>query len=255
MALTEDQRALLSLLLQGDTYGRIAEVLGTESREVRRRAHEAAEELDRETNPDLSPAAVRTRLAALEGRPVEKTPVSTPPFTRNQRLPLLIAAGGLVLLAVVLALTLFGGGDDDSEAPPSSEEEAIVVRLAPVGGATASGTLTIARIADQPAVDLDIRGLTPTRPDQSYVLWFVGAGSRSLPVAFQAVDDDGRIEGRTPIASAAIGVLPSLDTAELTLTQRREAVEAIRKAGASGTLPERIGTTILRGPLRGDGAG
>jgi hypothetical protein len=254
MALTEDQRALLSLLLQGDTYERIAEVLGTESGEVRRRAHEAAEELERETSPDLSPAAVRARLGALEGRPAEKTTVSTPPSTRT-RLPLLIAAGGLVLLAVVLGLTLFGGEDDDSEAPPPSEEEATVVRLTPVGGATASGTLTIARIADQPAVDLDIRGLTPTRRDQSYVLWFVGAGGRSLPVAFQAVDDDGRIEGRTPIASAAIGVLPSLDTAELTLTRRREAVEAIRKAGASGTLPERIGTTILRGPLRGDGSG
>ena len=35
MALSEDQRALLRLLLAGDTYERVAEVLGTSAGEVR----------------------------------------------------------------------------------------------------------------------------------------------------------------------------------------------------------------------------
>ena len=67
MALTEDQRALLALLLAGDTYERIAEVLGIGPGEVRSRAHEAAAALEKEPTPDPSPKAVRERLRVLEG--------------------------------------------------------------------------------------------------------------------------------------------------------------------------------------------
>ena len=123
------------------------------------------------------------------------------------------------------------------------------VRLSPVGGSRASGGLTIVRVADQPAVDLDISGLTPTGNDQTYVLWFVGAGDRSLPVAFQAVGRDGRMTGRTPIPTAAAGLLPSFDTAELTLTSQRAAADAVNRAARSSTLPQPVGTSVLRGSL------
>jgi hypothetical protein len=256
MALTEDQRALLGLLLAGDTYERIAEVLGIRPDEVRTRAHEAASALEEEPKPNPSPEAVRERLRVLEGG---ESPAASPPAApapaaavRSRRpAALLAAAGALVVLVVVLALALLDGDDGESQAPPGDEEDVVVVQFRPVGDSGASGSLTLARIGDRPAVDLDIRGLTPSGRGETYVLWFVGSGDRALPIAFRPVGQDGRIAGRAPIPSAATGLLPSFDTAELTLTGKRAAVEAIQAAARSETLPERVGTPVLRGALRG----
>ena len=55
MALSEDQRALLGLLLAGDTYERVAELLGTSADEVRKRAHEAADALEAQDDPEIPP--------------------------------------------------------------------------------------------------------------------------------------------------------------------------------------------------------
>ena len=73
MALSDDQRALLRLLMAGDTYEQVADVLGTSPSEVRRRAAEAAGVLESDPEPELPPAAVRGRLAELEGGPAEAT--------------------------------------------------------------------------------------------------------------------------------------------------------------------------------------
>jgi hypothetical protein len=257
MALTEDQRALLGLLLAGDTYERIAEVLGIGPGEVRSRAHEAAAALEEEQTPDPSPEAVRERLRVLaggDGPAASPTSAPTPAAAVRSRrqAPPLAAAGALVVLVVVVALTIFDGDDDgESQAPPRDAEDVVVVRLRPVGDSGASGSLTLARIGDRPAVDLDIRDLARSGRGETYVLWFVGSGGRALPIAFRPVGRDGRIAGRTPIPSAATGLLPSFDTAELTLTGKRAAVEAIQAAARSETLPERVGTPVLRGALRG----
>ena len=254
MALSEDQRALLGLLLSGDSYERVADVLGTSSDEVRGRAHEAARALEAERDPELPARAVRERLAALEGAPAESAaPVtSARTETGRRRVALWIVAGGatLVLLVVLLVVAIGGGVDENISTSAGGQEEAVPVRLSPVGGARASGGLTIIRIADQPAVDLDIRGLEPSGKGESYVLWFVGSGGRSLPVAFQAVGASGSLTGRTPIPTAAVSLLPSFDTADLTLTRQREAAAVVRRAAQAGTLPQRVGTSVLRGPLR-----
>jgi hypothetical protein len=158
----------------------------------------------------------------------------------------------LVLLVVLVVVGIGGGGgDENTTTPGGGQEEAVPVRLSPVGGSHASGGLTIIRIGDQPAVDLDIRGLEPTGRDETYVLWFVGSGGRSLPVAFQAVGANGRITGRTAIPTAAAGLLPNFDTADLTLTRQRQAAAAVQQAAQAGTLPQRVGLSVMRGPLRG----
>ena len=172
----------------------------------------------------------------------------------RRRLGLWIVAGGaaVVLLVVLLVVGIGGGGgDENTTTSTGGQEEAVPVRLSPVGGSHASGGLTIIRIADQPAVDLDIRGLQPTGRGETYVLWFVGSGGRSLPVAFQAVGANGQITGRTAIPTAAASLLPSFDTADLTLTRQRQAAAAVQQAAQAGTLPQRVGTSVLRGPLRG----
>jgi hypothetical protein len=254
VALSEDQRALLGLLLAGETYERVAEVLGTSPDEVRRRAHEAAGALGGAGDAEISSEAVRERLDALEGGPAQDAAVAVaPPQDERRRTLLWVVLGGAVLvaLAVLLVVGLGGGdGDEGTTTLGGDQEEAVPVRLSPVGGSQASGGLTIIRIADQPAIDLDIRGLTPTGRGETYVLWFVGSGGRSLPVAFQAVGEDGQITGQTAIPTAAASLLPSFETADLTLTRRREAAAAVEQAGRSGTLPQRVGTSVLRGPLR-----
>lgn len=256
MALSEDQRALLGLLLAGDTYERVADVVGTSADEVRRRAHDAANELDVQDKPEFPPGAVRERLAALEGAPAPEAAGGSdaPQHGDRRRLGLWIVAGGAAAVLLVVLLVVGIGGDSGEENTTTStggQEEAVPVRLSPVGGSHASGGLTIIRIADQPAVDLDIRGLQPTGRGETYVLWFVGSGGRSLPVAFQAVGANGQITGRTAIPTAAASLLPSFDTADLTLTRQRQAAAAVQQAAQAGTLPQRIGTSVLRGPLRG----
>jgi hypothetical protein len=254
MALSEDQRALLGLLLAGETYEHVAEVLGASTADVRGRAHQAADVLDREDDPEMPPDAVRDRLAALEGGSAAGTAPAAPAGGAGRgRVALWIVLGGaaLVLVVVLLVVGIGGdGGDQSTTTSGSAQEDAVPVRLSPVGDSRASGGLTIIRIADQPAVDLDIRGLQPTAPSQAYVLWFTGSGGRSLPVAFQAVGTNGRITGRTPIPTAAASLLPSFDTADLTLTRQQAAASAVRQAAQAGTLPQRVGTSVLRGPLR-----
>jgi hypothetical protein len=255
MALSEDQRALLRLLLAGDTYERVAQVLGTSAEDVRGRAHEAANVMDAGDDTELPVDAVRERLAALEGTPGADAGIAPAASSRadRRRLGLWIVLGGAALVLVVVLLVVGlggGGGDEQTTTSGGSQEEAVPVRLSPVGGSHASGGLTIVRIADQPVVDLDIRGLVPTGRGETYVLWFVGSGGRSLPIAFKAVGADGRITGRTPIPTAAAGLLPSFDTADLTLSRQREAGAAVQQAAQSGTLPERVGTSVLRGSLR-----
>jgi hypothetical protein len=256
MPLSEDQRALLRLLLAGDTYERVVEVLGTNADEVRQRAHRAADAIESEGDPELSADAVRERLAVLDGAPAgqQQAPATASPAdARRRRLALWIVAGaGALVLVVVLLVVVIGGGggSEDTTAPTGGQEEAVPVKLTPVGGSHASGGITIIRIADQPAVDLDIRGLAPTGKGETYVLWFVGSGGRSLPVAFQGVGQDGRIRGRTPIPTAAASLLPSFNSADLTLTRQGAAAAAVKQAAQAGTLPQRVGNSVLRGPLR-----
>jgi hypothetical protein len=223
---------------------------------IRTRAREAVESLEREPDPVLSTDAVRGRLEALESPPAETevAPASraAPAGGDRRRWALWLVVGGAALIALLVLLVVgVGGGDDNASTSGGAQEDVVPIRLTPVGGSSARGGLTIVRIGDQPAVDLDITGLRPTGKGETYVLWFVGSGGRSLPVAFQAVGADGRITGQTPIPSAASGLLPSFDTADLTLTRQRNAAAAVQQAAQSGTLPQRVGTSVLRGALPG----
>jgi hypothetical protein len=253
MALSEDQIALLRLLLAGDTYEQVADVLGTTPDEVKTRAHAAAASLETERSPEFEPEAVTARLAELVGGAPE-TPAGAPvgPTTPARRWALWLAVGAALAIAVVVVVLVTGGGGGDEVGTTTApdREDVVPVRMSPVGGSGAGGTIAIVRVADQPAVDLAIRGLRPSGRGETYVLWFVGSGNRSLPVAFQAVGGDGRLTGRAPIPTAASSLLPSFDTAELTLTRQREAAAAVQRAGQAGTLPQPVGTQVARGALR-----
>jgi hypothetical protein len=255
MALSEDQRALLRLLLAGDTYEQVADVLGIRADEVRVRAHEAAAELEASGDDGFSLNAVRERLDALEGRPgpVGAPGAATAVDGRGRQWVLWLAAGAAAVAAVVVLVVVLGGsggGGDSTTATRGDREDVVPIRLTPVPGSKARGMISVVRVADQPAVDLAIAGLEPSGPGESYVLWFVGSGGRSLPVAFHAVGSNGRLTGRTAIPTAAEGLLPSFDSAELTLARQREAAAAVQQAAQSATLPQVVGTPVMRGSLR-----
>ena len=255
MALTEDQRALLRLLLSGDTYEQVANVLGIDAVEVRTRAHQAAGEIEHADNREFDAEVVRRRLEALEGPggAVEATD-AVPPAGTGRPWALWLALGGAAVVAVVvLVVALDGGGggeDSTTTATRRDQEDVVPIKLTPVGSSKATGVISVVRVADRPAVDLAIEGLEPSGPGQSYVLWFSGAGGRSLPVAFKAVGGDGKLTGRTPIPTAAEGLLPSFTSAELTLARGREAAAAVQQAAQNATLPQVVGTPVMRGALR-----
>jgi Sigma-70, region 4 len=255
MALSEDQRALLQLLIAGESYEQIAEVLGTSTGEVRERAHAAESALEVDPDADISPRAVRERLDALEGpepvpAPYSRAEPATAGGRRRWALWAVLGAAAVVVAIVLVAVGSGGGGDNGSTTTRGDQEDVVPIRLSPVGGSRASGMISVVRVADQPAVDLAIEGLTPSGPGQSYVLWLAGSGGGSLPVAFQAVGSDGKLTGRTPIPTAAEGLLPSFTSVVLTLTRQREAAAAVQRAAQSATLPQVVGTPVMRGALR-----
>jgi hypothetical protein len=256
MALSEDQRALLLLLLSGDTYEQVADVLGIGAEEVRTRAHAAAGSLEDAPDGEFPLVDVRARLEALEGRTgAIEAPSPGAPTSGGGGRPwaLWFAVGAVAVAAIVILVVVIGGGSGGEERATSTrsdQEDVVPIKLTPVGGSKAAGMISVVRVADQPAVDLAIAGLEPSGRGESYVLWFAGSGGRSLPVAFQAVGADGRLTGRTPIPTAAEGLLPSFTTVELTLTRQRAAAAAVQQAAQNATLPQIVGTPVMRGALR-----
>ncbi len=254
MALSDDQRALLRLLVAGDTYEQVGSVLGTGPDDVRRRAHEALDDLRGAPDREFPEEPVRSRLEALDSPEGAETPTpARPPETGGNRPWLLWLVAAAVAVAAIVALVVAsggGGGGGSQTTTQNAREDVVPIRLAPVGGSRATGTIAVVRVADQPAVDLAIDGLRPSGSGESYVLWFVGSGGRSLPVAFHAVGRDGKITGRTPIPTAAEGLLPSFTSAELTLANQREAAAAVQQAAQRATLPQVVGTPVMRGALR-----
>ena len=258
MALSDDQLALLRLLLAGDTYEQVGEVLGSSPDEVRQRAQRAASDLEGEREPRLPVEQVRERLAVLEGGTPGPSGASSRPASSSRlphRWPLWAAVGLVVVVAAVVILVVSGGGDGGDEkattGPASDREDVVPIELAAVGGSSARGRIAVVRASgDQPALDLALVKLKPSGPGETYVVWFVGSGGRSLPVAFRAVGSDGRLTGRAAIPTSAISLLPSFDTALVTLAGQRQASAAVRRAARSDTLPTPVGAPVLRGPLR-----
>jgi hypothetical protein len=255
VSLSEDQRALLRLLVAGDTYDQIGEVLGADPADVRARAHTALADLEQlGTETDLA-VAVRERLAELDGPPEEPGEIGPGEAMRGSRRlphPAWFAVAAVAVLAVIVFVVVLGddGPGQPAEPPAADREDVFPVKLEPVGGSKAAGGARIIRVEDRPAIELEATGLEPSRPGETYVLWMLSADGRGLPIAFRDVGPGGRFSGTTPIPPAATGLLPSIETLDLSVVREGETSDALRAAAEGNVLPPHQGTTVLRGALR-----
>ena len=253
MALSEDQRALLRLLLDGEDYESIATLLGDEPDAIRERAHAALAASDSDER-QLS-VAVRDRIAQLDGTPSDGTPpdqvADEPTGSGSRRLALWIPLG--VALVAVTAIVLvvsgvFEGDSPDSPAPPPGpDEDVVVIPMKPVAGASAKGSARIIRIEDLPALDIDVIGLEPSAPDQSYIVWLYNSPTEAFPLVFLDVGENGRLEGRAPVPAAATSLLASFDGLDVSLADKQEAAAAIDQAAKGSGIPRHVGRSVVRG--------
>jgi hypothetical protein len=247
MALSEDQRALLRLLLEGEDYESIATLLGDRSDAVRERAHEALTELDR-GDPDL--AAARNRIAALDGETPDTVAPGTPAGRGRLAVWLPLAIGALAVAAIIIVVSGVFDGSSDSEpapAPHSDQEDVVNIPMHAVGGASAKGSARIVRIEDLPAVDIDAVNVDPNGPRETYIVWLYNSPTEAFPLAFLDVGSNGRLEGRTPVPAAATGLLASFDGLDVSLAQKAEAAAVVQQAARGSGIPRHVGRSILRG--------
>lgn len=246
MALSEDQRALLRLLRDGEDYEGIATLLGDQPDAVRARAHEALAQIGTD-EPELA-AAARGRLAGLDGAP-PGSPAPRPLAGRRRlALWLPVAIGVLAVAAIVVVVS---GVFDDSpkEAPPPGpdQEDVVNIPMHAVGGAAVKGSARIIRIEDLPAVDIDAVGLDATGPDETYIVWLYNSPTEAFPLAFLDVGANGRLEGRTPVPAAATGLLANFDGLDVSLAKKGEAAAAVQEAAQGSGIPRHVGRSVLRG--------
>jgi hypothetical protein len=253
MALSEDQRALLRLLLEGEDYGSIATLLGDSPDAIRKRAHAARDAAGAE-EPKLAEAATH-RLAQLDGVPPDELADPRPSRSRGRRLSLWLplAIGALAVAAIVLVVS--GVFDDsspsDSSAPPPDREGPVVIRLKPVGGASAKGSARLLRIEDLPALDVDVVGLEASAPDETYIVWLYNSPTKAFPLVFLDVGANGHLEGRAPIPAAATALLANFEGLDVSLAEKGEAAAAIDQAAQGSGIPRHVGRSVVRGTFPG----
>jgi hypothetical protein len=272
VALSEEQRALLRLLLAGDSVSSIAALLGTDPSEVRSRADAALARLAEEDPEEARTTADRLRrvLAADEEGAQPTAAVKPTDAARGTGLPprpgrsprvrdgnrrrlALRAVFALSALALIATVLVAGGFLSGSEEPTTSSgddiaEDVVEIELTATGGGAAGGQARLIRVEDRPVLDFDLNRLPPTGRGEVYVVWLL-ASNRALPVAFQRVGEDGVLQGQVPIASAAISLLQSVNAIDVSLARADEVRREIDLATGADRLPRPIGRSVLRGDL------
>lgn len=251
MALSEDQRALMRLLLEGEDYASIATLLGDEREAVRERAHRARDEVGAD-EPELA-EAIAHRLAQLDGVEPE---APAPPRSRRRRLSLWLplAIGAVALAAIVVVVSgVFESDSSPSRSPKPApdREDVVVIPLNPVAGASAKGQARLLRIEDLPALDVDIVGLDPSGPDETYIVWLYNSPTKAFPLVFLDVGANGRLEGRAPVPAAATPLLASFEGLDVSLAKKSEAAAAIAQAAQGSGIPRHVGRSVVRGKFPG----
>jgi len=168
---------------------------------------------------------------------------------------LLFGLGALAVLgvAVVVALTVFGGDGDEGSSTTTTAGDAeglTIVELAPLTeGSEATGQAVFARAGDQPVLQINLTGLTPTAEDENYIVWLYNSDRVAFPLARDQVSDSGNLTGAAPVPNAIVPLLPQFGCIDVSLASVAETKAALREAVGGRSLPRHAGESVLRGQI------
>jgi hypothetical protein len=175
---------------------------------------------------------------------------------RKRRLPVLLGVLGLLVLVGVLLVTGVIGGSDDSSPTPTTATNAsasgvAVVPLKPQDGSKAGGQATFTVAQGQPVLQINLFGLKPNGPDDTYVVSLYRSDDETLPIARSNADKDGNLTGAAALPAQVGGTLgpQGFNQVDVSLASSSETQKALKAASANKQLPKRAGTSVLRGNI------
>ena len=242
----------------------VARRLSADEREASRASELAAK---------LREAAPRASLPALPSAPADSPGPRTAPResddaddTRSPgsraRLVLALAAIAILLAGVVVAATGVLGDDDDAATPESEvsleDLDAVSVDLEPIGDGEASGEAVLGlATADQPFVDLSLKGLEPIEASDAYIVWLMVSEERGWPLGLVEPDEQGTQSERYPVPAFLLStnIIKGLREIVVSRSPRQGAFEAADDAAKSG-VPEVnfVGEPVLGGSVPATGS-
>jgi hypothetical protein len=214
----------------------------------------------------MFPSAELPRLPG-EPRPERRRRRLEIGVSKNQA-RVLIGAGGAAVLLIVIVLAItgaFGGDDDPTTADPTEttaegglEEGAEQLRLQPVGGGNASGSISIGRASeDQPFMDVAVRDLEPAPEGQTYRMWFMVDERSGYPFVALDVPPSGALSDRFVLPVEFLEVLVQAPSIDVWLNDNEEVERRIANALREGGVVKIPGERVLSGRIRraGDRSG
>jgi hypothetical protein len=286
MALTDDQRAMLRLLAQGEEgYEDIAALKGVSVEQVKAEVREAlaaaAAEGEESASQPLPPppaepappppprpepedaepqSAAAPPPPADKPKPPRRLGLSVPP---ERRRVLAVAGGalGVVGLALILVAVLGGGSGgsgstNSASAGTESEANANLTQavLRPVGGESGEGRAIFGRVGQEEIVlQVTARNLEPAQGGQSYAVWLYRSPKLALRVGATKVDKSGRLGAQFPIPAELLAYVARGAFKQIYLSRGSNAAyeRALAQAKKQRKLPPYSGETVLKGRITG----
>jgi hypothetical protein len=218
---------------------------------------------------DVAPQATLPSLPADAGR----GPAVPPPpaaaaagdgASAGSRVRLVLALAALAILAtgvILVATGAFGGGDEQPQPDPGvslEDADAVSVELSPSAGDGADGEAILGlATADQPFVDLTMRGLEEIEASDAYILWLMIDDERGWPLGIVEPNAEGEQNERYPVPAFLLStnVVKDLSGIVVSRSPRQEAFEAADKAAKSGVPEvEFVGEAVASGEVPSTGS-
>lgn len=279
MALSEDQKALLRLLAQGDvSIEDIAALKGKSVEQVQAEVSAALGESKREDGPPApKPVEEEPPAPQPDPEPEPEKPAPKPPKPSRPRKPaapraqrtrasvpperrrfLAIAGGALALIAIVLgAIALFGDNDSGSSGSATltgvEDDRVTQAVLTPPDGGDASGNAVFGRVGQREVVlQLTAEGLEPTADGESYAIWLYRTPKLSLRIGAVKAEE-GEIAARFPVPAEVLAYVGggAFDQIYVSRTSDAEYKREVAQARKGDRLPSYSGETVLTGEIVG----
>ena len=242
----------------------MARRLSADEREASRAAELAAKLREIAPNATLPavPAAAPDAAVAPVAASEREDPEKGAPAGSRARVVLAIAAIAILAAGVIVAVTGGFGGDGDTADTADElsleDVDAVAVELEPADGGDASGEAVLGlATADQPFVDLTLKGLAPLEASDAYIVWLMASEQRGWPLGLVEPDDEGNQSERYPVPQFLLqtNVIKGLNEIVISRSPRQAAFDAADEAAKSG-VPEVdfVGEAVARGDVPNPGA-